>query len=559
MYGRNYKIIDKDLKYVKSIDELVDSIAKRRSLYLDYEYRGKLKDLDKAVERIKLAKERNEKVKVIGDYDVDGEVSTYILTKGLRDFGLNVDYRIPERLTDGYGVNVRMLREEFREGVNLCITCDNGVASDAFEKVEQLDMDFIVTDHHKTIKDKDGQDVLPKGVIAVINPKRQDCTYGTKDICGAVVALELIEELMGREYVENSDFIELACLATICDVVPLKGYSREIVAEGLSRMRETTNLGLASLIKRKIEGDKEITTYSCGFLIGPCLNASGRLETATLSVKLLLSETEKEADLYAEKLTGLNKDRQLLTEQGLEEALELYEEDRKIQFIKLPRKYEPVCGIIAGRVKEKYNKPTLVCSYNESKKMYKGSGRSTDYYNMFEEISKSKMFLETFGGHEKAIGFGVSEQEIDNFKANIEYLQKDVNFDTRKVVSIEAVLNTAYINEMLVRKVESLAPFGNDNERPLFMSTCNLTKLKRVGSSNNVLQLTFKSQGKYLNGVSFKNVDEFDNYIRLKCGSDVLNALYEDGHEVPVRVVYTLELNEYKGRNYVKLRVESII
>lgn len=559
MRGRNYKLINKDLDYVTSPKQLIDLIAKRRGLYLDYNYRGNLKDIDIAIERIIFAKDRNEKVKIIGDYDVDGVVSTYILVRSLKDFGIDVDYRIPERLTEGYGVNSTMLKEELNKGVNLCITCDNGIASDAFEEVNKLGIDFIVTDHHKTVKDKDGQDILPKGVLAIVNPKRQDCSYGSKDICGAVVVLELVEKLMGKDYVDNSDFLELACLASICDVVPLKGYTREIVSIGLERMKTTTNIGLETLRRNKVEDVEKISTYSCGFIIGPCLNASGRLETATLSVKLLLSETEDDASLYTTKLVGLNKDRQLLTDEGLEKAIELYDENRKIQFIILPSKYESVCGIIAGRLKELYNKPVLVCSYNENKKVYKGSGRSTDYFNMFEEIEKSKRFLVSFGGHEKAIGFAVLEEELDNFKQDIEYVQKDVNFDTRKVVKIESNLNMDFISESLVRNLETLAPFGTDNEKPLFMSICTLSKLRRVGSKNNVIQFTFKNKDKYFNGVSFKNVDEFDKYIISKYDMKTLDALYNDEINITVKVVYALELNEYRGKNYVKLIVESII
>lgn len=561
MYNRKYVLLDKTDMLGMRANDIVSKIKQARNLDTSSDLRGTLKDLDVAIERIKLAKEKSEKVFIIGDYDVDGETSTYILVKGLKDFGLDVDYVIPERLTDGYGINMRIVKEVFAKGAKLCITCDNGVASDVFEKSKGYGMDFIITDHHKLIKDENNKDVLPKNVIATINPKREDCTYKSKDICGAVVALELIEALMGREYVDNSDFMEMACLATICDVVPLNLYSREIVKVGLERMKQTTNIGLAKLIEHRIEDVEKLSTYSCGFLLGPCLNASGRLETALLSVKLLLSETEEEAELYTNKLTGLNKDRQTLTEEGLEIAKELYEPDRLIQFIKLPIKFEPVVGIIAGRIKDAYNKPTLVCAFNEKKRVYKGSGRSTDYYNMFIEIGKDKKYLESFGGHEKAIGFSVSEGEIDNFKEAIERNIQGMKLDTRKVVSIEMSLPNNMLTVNLANELKSLEPYGRDNSKPYFVTNMSLIHLRRVGATKGTLNLFFRNNGGEVKGVVFRGIEEFENYIRIKYGADILEKLYLDKYEVvlPMRVVYSLDTNEYKGKVYLNMLVESLI
>ena len=558
MFDRNYKVLGYLPRTELTTENVLTLLQSTRNLVENDKPVGKMKNMDSAIKTLHYAKENNLKIMVVGDYDVDGVISVYELVKAFRDFGVEVDFRIPNRIDEGYGINLSIVKEAYSKGYSVIVTCDNGIAADCYKPMELLDMHFIITDHHNPLEDEDGNQIIPP-VEAVLDPKQADCDYKYKNICGAVVVLELIRELMGDDYINNSDFIELAALATICDVVELNGRNREIVIDGLKRLPNTKNKGMRALINRALPDVETMTVHSCGFVLGPAINASGRLESALTSLNSLLCEDDKMVQYYADTLCKANEDRKLLTESGLEEALALYEPDRLIQFIVLPSEYEPVMGIIAGRIKEKYNKPTLVCCFNEAKRYYKGSGRSTSYYDMFKEVTRSSKYLVGFGGHPAAVGFSVLEGELESFKRDIEKKQEGHSYDIKKEIRVDLEYPINIITPETVEALESLGPFGSGNPRPQFMDSCILSGLKRVGKKQDILNMTFKKNNYRYYGVNFRNADEIDAYLRNKFGFASLDLLYENKFEAPVQVVYTPAINDYNNRISIKLQVESII
>lgn len=500
-----------------------------------------MKDMDKAVEILREKLEEGKRLRVIGDYDIDGVNATYILLEGLKRLGADVDYDIPDRMTDGYGLNIHLIQRAYDDGVDTVLTCDNGIA--AAEEIafgKDMGMTVIVTDHHEVPFEEWGgkkQYLLPPA-DAVVDPKRPDCEYPFPHLCGAAVAYKLMEALwesMGRDSEDLDDLIENVAIATVGDVMDLKGENRIFVKEGLQMLERTRNPGLRSLIECTGLADKTISAYHIGFVLGPCLNASGRLDTAKRALRLLEAKTRKEADQLAWDLKALNDSRKEMTEKAVKEAELMVEasalkEDR-VLVIYLPDCHESLAGIVAGRIRERYYKPTFVLT-NASEGL-KGSGRSIEAYSMYEELSRCKDLLMRFGGHRQAAGLSMKRENLESFRKMINdhctLTPKDL---TEKVV-IDMEMPFSCVTEGLIRELALLEPFGKGNTKPVFAArNVRLMDMRVMGRKKNVLKMrAVDANGNTVEAVYFGNVES-------------LSAL----KDTLLSITYYPTLNEYMGQ-----------
>ena len=527
-----------------------------------------LKDLKEGVNIIKDAIEKGKKIIIYGDYDCDGVCSTTILYKGLKRLGANFDYHIPNRESEGYGMSKERIKILKEEGAEVLLTCDNGIS--AFEEVsfaKELGLEVVITDHHDIpIIEEDGEKIkcFPKG-DAVINPKREDCTYPFKNLCGAGVAFKFIQGLY-REFSidleESIELLEFAAIATVCDVVDLIDENRIIVKKGLELINNTTNEGLKALIKVKNLEDKPISEYHFGFVIGPCINATGRLEIADISVELLITDDEERAKELAYKLNELNEKRQELTTESTEKVIEKVEKtlgkDERVIVVYEDTIHESIAGIVAGRVRERFNLPSIVLT--EGKEMPKGSGRSIEEYNMFLELSKCKHLMHKFGGHPMAAGLSV-------LKENIPLLRKELNEkcslkddDIIPKIIIDAPLKLQYINKELVEKLSLMRPFGKGNWSPIFADKDILVKrVIFMGKDKNFLRFKMEfSNGMQIDGVNFNKYEEFKNLYIDKYGEEEFLKLQDTGYcNFKMDILYYPEINEFKGNSTIQLSIKS--
>lgn len=528
-----------------------------------------MKDMNKAsdilIDKIKGKK----KIRIIGDYDVDGVISVYILYSALKRCNADVDYEIPDRIKDGYGVNVNIINKAKEDGVDTILTCDNGISAiEPIKAAKELGMTVIVTDHHDIpfIEDEEeNRTFIRSEADAILNPKQEDCRYKFKYLCGAGVAFKLVQVLyeeLGIDKEEAFRFIEFLAIATVCDVVDLIDENRVFVKKGLEKINKTTNIGLQELLTECEIQDKKIGVYHLGFIIGPCINASGRLDNAKKGVRLLLSEDEREAVLLAKELVKLNEERKEMTQNGVEDAIEIVENSEikndKVFVIYLPHIHESLAGIIAGRIREKYNVPTLVLTKSEDGA--KGSGRSIEEYNMFEELVKCKDLLERFGGHPMAAGFSLKEENIDEFRKRLNSVTTLTQEDLLRKVTIDTVLPLDSITFELIRDLERLEPFGKANSKPLFgEKDVNVIKASVLGKNRNVLKLRLKTKnGKIIDSVYFGDIEEFENTIIDKYGKEELLKLY-DGiyNDVKVDLVFYPDINEYNGNVSIQIVIQN--
>lgn len=524
-----------------------------------------LPDLIKATNIIREAINQQKKIRIVGDYDVDGVTSTFILCKGLRNLGANVDYKIPHRVEDGYGINKNIIDSAKEDGVDLIITCDNGIAAmEALEHANKLGVDVIVTDHHE-VQYVDGAEQLPKAV-AVINPKRSSSKYPFKGICGAVVAYKLIEQLyvitaMDEEELLN-EFLPFATIGTICDVMSLVDENRALVSEGLKRLNSTSNVGLKAMIEAcQIDGVLDV--YHIGFIIGPTINSSGRLESAELSLELFLKTEYSEAIVIAKELRELNQKRQKLTEEGylkVDELIQKYELDKKLRVLMVKETSidESIIGIIAGRIKEKYNRPTLV--FTKSKDFLKASGRSIDEYDMFESLQKYKDRFVAFGGHKMACGLSIEE---DNLKKLIVDVNNDSTLskeDLVKKIYIDSLLPLREINLNMIADLEILKPYGNGNPKPVFSSlNLRVSNFAVLGKNKNVLKFDVSDGNSSRKALYFKPVEEFVEEMAAQADIEqVYNMIENKNHNILIDLVYSPTINEFRGVQNIELRVSSI-
>lgn len=532
-----------------------------------------MKDMEKGVAIIKNAIINNKKIIIYGDYDCDGVNSTTILYKALKTVGANYSYYIPNREEEGYGMHSGRIQRLYEEGYEVILTCDNGIS--AFEQVElakEFGMEVVITDHHDIPIREDENGVL-KALIpkadAVINPKQGNCNYPFKMLCGAGIALKFSECLFKEFNIEDEKFLDLiqfAAIATVCDVVDLVDENRIIVKKGLEILNESNNYGIQELKKATLLNDKKIEEYHLGFVIGPCINATGRLETADLSVELLITEDRERAKSLATQLSELNTIRQDLTKESTERIINRIdiEKDKseKVIVVYDENVHESIAGIVAGRVKEKYNMPCIILT--KGKEMPKGSARSIEGYNITEELSKCSELIEKFGGHPMAAGLSIKEENIVALreKLNKNCILKDE--DLIPVVKIDLPLSLNYLNEELIEIIESLRPFGKGNSSPLFaVKDVLIERIWLLGKEKNFLKLRFSffssNRKLYIDGISFDKFESFKNDIINICGEEKFNeACATSFLNLKADIIYYPTINEFNGNRNIQLNIKNI-
>ena len=513
-----------------------------------------MKDVDEAVEILRNKIKEKKQIRIIGDYDIDGVISTFILLKGLKRVGAYADTYIPDRVSDGYGIHEHLIEKALADGIDVIVTCDNGIAAyNEIAMAKEKGMTVIVTDHHEIPykETENGRELIFPPADIIVNPKQPDCRYPEKRLCGAVVALKLVTalyEACGIPERELEDFIELGAIATGGDVMDLQGENRILVKEGLKRLSHTSNKGLRELIRANGLEDGEITAYHVGFVLGPCINASGRLDTAARSLKLLCAETEEEAAKLAGDLTALNQSRKALTEEGKEEAIRIVEETEigqdRVLVIFLPDCHESLAGIIAGRIREKYNKPVFILTKGET--MVKGSGRSIESYSMFDELVKCDDLMEQYGGHPMAAGLSIKEENVEEFRKRLNENCTLTEKDLRPKILIDVPMPVSYINRELVEEISLLEPFGKGNTRPLFAQKgLRVLSSRILGKNRNVAKLQLSDHtGCVMEAVYFGEADEFINAVK---GSNSIS------------VTYYPEINRYQGRENLQIVIRNYL
>ncbi|AOR22875.1 single-stranded-DNA-specific exonuclease RecJ [Clostridium taeniosporum] len=579
---KNIKADYKNIAKKYGISELISKLMINRNIinddiirnYINPNYENlydpyEMKDMKKAINILKEKIEYKKRIRIIGDYDVDGVISVYILYIALKRCGANVDYEIPDRIKDGYGINEKIILEAKNDGIDTLLTCDNGISAiEQIKYAKELGMTVIVTDHHDipfVEEENQTRKFISSEADAIINPKQIECEYKFDKICGAGVAFKLIEVLYEEMAVSKESLyklIEFVAIATVCDVVDLIDENRIFVKNGLKMINSTKNLGLQALIKEtKIDG-KEISTYHLGFVIGPCINASGRLDSAKKGLRLLLSEDEDEALTLAKELVELNDERKSMTNEGVEKAIEIIENSNmtndKVFVIYIPEIHESLAGIIAGRVREKYNVPTIILTRAENG--VKGSGRSIEEYNMFEELLKCKELLNKFGGHPMAAGLSLDEKNIDLFR---EQLNKNTTLtieDLIPKITIDSALSLENINYDIINDLEILEPFGKGNSKPLFgAKNINAIKAMILGQNRNVLKIKLKtSNGRFMDAIYFGDAQEFEQYMIKKYSYGELQKLYNGEFNcINLDLIFYPNINEYNGNISIQLVIQN--
>lgn len=507
-----------------------------------------LKDMEKAVAILQEKIENRNRIRIIGDYDIDGVMSTYILLESLRGLGCDVDMMIPNRITDGYGINEHLIEQAWQEWRDTIITCDNGIAAvTQIRKAKDLGMTVIVTDHHEVpFEDLEGErkEILPPA-DAIVNPKQKACSYPFAGLCGAVVAMKVMEALyekMAPEVDLVDKMLPFAGIATIGDVMDLQDENRILVKEGLQRLHHTTNLGLQELIRVNNLEPENISPYHIGFILGPCLNASGRLDTAKRALQLLLADSREEAAVLAGDLKNLNESRKEMTAQGLEKAIEQVESTSMMEdtvlVVFLPECHESLAGIIAGRLRERYHKPSFVLTRGEEG--VKGSGRSIESYSMYEKLCECKEYLTKFGGHPMAAGLSLEEENVERFRRKLNEQSGLTEEDLVEKVTIDVPMPIHYIRKDLVQELSLLEPFGKGNEKPLFaQKNLWVSQMRVFGKNRNVVKMRLTDENGYpMDGVYFGNGDEFAEEGRGKR---------------KISIVYYPDINMYQGRESLQV------
>ena len=518
-----------------------------------------MKDMDKAIDILKEKILEDKKIRVIGDYDIDGVNATYILLEGLERLGADVDSDIPDRISDGYGLNRHLVERAYEAGVDTLITCDNGIAAaDEIAYGKEMGMTVIVTDHHEVpFDEQDGEKryrIPPAD--AVMDPKQPDCLYPFKGLCGAAVAYKMMEALwesMGKDSADLDDLIENVAIATIGDVMDLDDENRIFVKEGLQMLRRTKNPGLKALIECTGIDKNSLNSYHIGFVLGPCINASGRLDTAKRALELLRAGTQKEADILAGDLKALNDSRKDMTEEAVKQAEEQVETTTiskdKVLVVYLPDCHESLVGIVAGRIRENYYKPVFVLT--DAEEGVKGSGRSIDGYHMYEELNKCKELLTKFGGHRLAAGLSLPKENVGKFR---EMLNKNCTLteeEMKEKVTIDMEMPFGCVTEGLVKELELLEPFGKGNTKPVFAARdVTLLGARILGKNRNVLKLQVQDvNGCRIEAMLFHHADDFLGKLEEQYGKTEVEALLKGrGRQIRISMTYYPDINEYMGK-----------
>lgn len=518
-----------------------------------------LKDCDKAVSILAEKIEEQKKIRILGDYDIDGVCSTYILYQGLKRCGANVDTEIPDRMKDGYGINEHLVALAGEDGVDTILTCDNGISAvTQVEYAKSLGMTVIITDHHELPPE------LPRA-NAIVNPKQEDCPYPYKGLCGGAVAYKVIcclYETMGVPSEEAQELIEFAAIATVGDVMELTGENRILVKEGLFRIGQTKNPGLKALIRVNGLDPDQISAYHIGFVLGPCINASGRLDTAKRALGLLLAENDQDALILAQELKDLNDERKDMTRKGVEQAIELIEhsslKEDKVLVVFLPECHESLAGIIAGRIRERYYRPAFVLTRGEES--VKGSGRSIEAYHMFQEMEKCRELFLKFGGHPMAAGLSIQEDKVDLLRRELNRLTTLTQEDLTPKVTIDVPMPIDYITEDLIGELEYLEPFGKGNPKPLFAEK-DLQVLggRILGKNKNVIKLQVRNlHGSVMDAMYFGDTQVLLAYLREKFGdSQVERMLQNRTSNIFLTVTYYPTVNVFRDTRTLQIVIQN--
>ncbi len=524
-----------------------------------------MKDLDKAASIMEKAVREDKKIRIIGDYDVDGIMSTYILHQALLRMGADADYLVPDRIVNGYGLKEDLIEQAYADHVEVIITCDNGIA--AMQPVmygKELGMTIVVTDHHDIpfIMDGDRRIEQIPPADAVVNPKQSACAYPFSGICGAVVAWKLVFAMYDKAGIPQEEayrFLENAAFATICDVMELVDENRDIVSVGLKKLGNTQNIGMRALIEESKLTGQEIRVYHVGFILGPCLNASGRLDTASKAVKMLECEDPKEAAAIAAELVQLNNERKEMTVSGVDEAVEMVEKEGvpTVLVVYLPNLHESLAGLVAGRLKEKYYRPTFVIT--KGKDGAKGSGRSIPGFHMADHLQSCRELLSAYGGHAMAAGFSLPIENIDAFRKQLNDEANLTEDQLQKEIRIDVPMPLGYITRPLVEQLELLAPCGNGNASPLFgLARLPVVRVSWLGQGK-WLKFTFASGAGTMEGIYWQDPAPVEDYIVSHWGDAQWQALQQGRKtDVALTISYVPKLNEFRGNVSVQITVQDI-
>lgn len=526
-----------------------------------------MKDMDLLTDILCVKIAENAAIRVIGDYDIDGVMSSYILVTALRRCGANVSVQIPDRMKDGYGLNRNLIDEAEQAGVDTILTCDNGIA--AIEEIayaKQFGMTVLVTDHHEIpYTEINGvREYLTSEADAIVNPHQKECPYPYKELCGAAVAWKMVCVLyqkLGIPGKESLDFLENVAFATVGDVMELTDENRILVREGLKRIHHTKNVGMRALIAQCGLEPEEIEVYHFGFVIGPCINASGRLDTAKRALSLLLETDEKKAVQTANELVVLNAERKDMTAEGVENARKICEEEGyskdKVIVLYLPEVHESIAGIIAGRIREAYYRPVFVLT--KSEEGVKGSGRSIEGYSMYEEMCKCSELFTRFGGHPMAAGLSMNESDVDVFRKRINELAELPEEDLIPKVKIDVPMPMDYVTKDLVREFSLLQPFGKGNPKPVFADrNVRISRMWTVGKTRKIWKMTLITQsGRPVPGIYFGDPDQFMDDISNRFGADELDAaMHGRSNAITLSIVYFPKINSYRGEESLQFEIQ---
>ena len=559
--GKKYGISPVLARIIRNRDIIEDTDIERY-LHggLEDLYDGSLmQDMDRAVAIMKDKIRDGKSIRIIGDYDVDGICSTYILKQGLLLCGGKADAVIPHRVKDGYGINESLIEEAYKDNIDTIITCDNGIAAaNPLAYAASLGMTCVVTDHHEIPYEMEGEEkrfCLPTAA-AVVDPKREDCSYPFKKICGAVVAWKFVLKLWeGFEINETKkrELLEFAGIATVCDIMELLDENRIIVKEALKSMANSANAGLRALIRVHDLNPAKLSAYHIGFVIGPCFNATGRLDSAEKTLELLECNNDREAIFLAAELKKMNESRKDMTEKAVEEAIQIVEEKEmwkdKVMVIYLPKCHESLVGIVAGRMKEKYARPTIVLTNGEE--CVKGSGRSIDAYSMYEELSKCKELFLKYGGHKLAAGLSLEEDKVEVLRKVLNENCTLTEEDMEEKIVIDVPMPLSFVTKDFLKQLELLEPFGVGNAKPVFAQK-NLTflSMQKMGKNKNMAKFSVADEeGKRFAMVLFRDLEKFLETVEQKYGGKVLQDFMGNraGAAVKMNVIYYPSINEFRG------------
>ena len=523
-----------------------------------------MKDMDKAVDILREKIAEQKRIRVIGDYDIDGVNATYILLEGLEKLGAEVDSDIPSRMKDGYGLNVELIERAYRDGIDTIITCDNGIAAAgeiAYGK--RLGMTIVVTDHHEVPfeEEEDGKNYLLPPADAVIDPKQPGCEYPFKGLCGAAIAYKLVEalwEATGGDAEDLDYLIENVAIATVGDVMELENENRIFVKEGLQMLKRTHSPGLRSLIACTGLDKDRSGAYHIGFVLGPCMNASGRLDTAKRTLDLLRAKTGKEADILAGDLKALNDSRKEMTDIAVEQARQIVDTTKagqdRVLVLYLPGCHESLAGIVAGRIRERYYRPAIILT--DAEEGIKGSGRSIEAYNMYEELSRCKDLLTKFGGHKLAAGMSLAKENIEELRRTLNDNCRLEPKDMAEKVVIDMELPFSCVTEELVEELTLLEPFGKGNTKPVFAArNVELISGRILGKNRNVLKLQVKDSSQTaMEAVCFRGAEQMLSLLEERYGKEAVDLLMKGrGSQMKLSVTYYPDMNEYMGKRTVQI------